>query len=236
MILLPAGVEPSRFNLPPLPSAEVYGNILISRASEASHVKTVTFSHWSHRLNYTCKVCHIELEFSMLLNTTDITEEANRNGRYCGACHDGTIAFGHNQENCDKCHNGNVKYGKEKFKKTKAFPKAPFGNKIDWVTAMNQGLVVPKTYLLDDTEPIRYEKTLVLEAEWAMIPSAVFPHKAHIQWLDCSNCHPDIFNIKKKTTKHFSMMYILDDKFCGVCHGKVAFPIDDCTRCHPDMS
>ena len=31
------------------------------------------------------------------------------------------------------------------------------------------------------------------------------------------------------------MKYILEGKFCGVCHLNVAFPLDDCQRCHPDM-
>jgi hypothetical protein len=31
------------------------------------------------------------------------------------------------------------------------------------------------------------------------------------------------------------MKHILDDKFCGACHMKVAFPIDDCKACHPSM-
>jgi c(7)-type cytochrome triheme protein len=53
-----------------------------------------------------------------------------------------------------------------------------------------------------------------------------------VQWLDCNNCHPDNFNIKKKTTKHFSMERILKREFCGVCHLTVAFPMDDCKRCY----
>jgi len=223
------------FNLPPLPPAEVYGNILINRTSAKNGVFAATFSHWSHRLKYTCSVCHVELGFSMALNTTEITEEGNRNGEYCGACHDGKIAFGHTKDNCDKCHNSKIDYGKEKFSDTKDLPKTSFGNKIDWVRAMDENLISPKKFLYDTAKPIKYEKHLILAAEWAMIPSAIFPHKSHVQWLDCSNCHPDIFNIKKKTTKHFSMMYILNNRFCGVCHGKVAFPNDDCVRCHPDM-
>jgi c(7)-type cytochrome triheme protein len=67
-----------------------------------------------------------------------------------------------------------------------------------------------------------------------IIPPAVFPHKDHTVWLDCDNCHPDLFNIKKKGT-HFSMNELLNGNFCGVCHTKVAFPMDECKRCHPAM-
>jgi len=31
------------------------------------------------------------------------------------------------------------------------------------------------------------------------------------------------------------MQYILETKFCGACHLTVAFPLDDCLRCHPGM-
>lgn len=236
-LVVPGELQSARqkFDLPPLPPPEVYGNILINRTSTDNGVLAATFSHWSHRLKYTCRVCHMELGFNMALNTTEISEEANRNGEYCGVCHNGKIAFGHSKENCERCHNSKIEYGNEKFSTTNDLPQTPFGNKIDWVRAIEEGRINPKTYMFDDEKPIDYDKYLVLEAEWSMIPSAVFPHKSHVQWLDCSNCHPDIFNIKKKTTKHFSMMYILNNRFCGVCHGKVAFPNDDCVRCHPDM-
>ena len=31
------------------------------------------------------------------------------------------------------------------------------------------------------------------------------------------------------------MSAILNGEFCGVCHLTVAFPMDDCQRCHPGM-
>jgi c(7)-type cytochrome triheme protein len=86
------------------------------------------------------------------------------------------------------------------------------------------------------SEDISFDKELILESEWHNIPNAVFPHKAHTAWLDCNNCHPDPFNIKKKTTKHFEMRFILEGQFCGVCHMTVAFPMQDCKRCHPTVA
>ncbi len=226
----------SLWDLPPVPSPQLYGNVLINRISKKNGRLPVTFSHWSHRLKYTCRVCHMELEFNMKRNTTEITEEANREGRFCGACHDGKTAFGHTKENCNKCHNGNLAYGMEKFKKLDNLPKAKTGNKVDWVKAVENGLIQPKLSILEkDYSPIPYRKELRLDAGWTMVPPAFFPHRKHIRWLDCSNCHPDIFNIKKKTTKHFSMTNNLKGKFCGVCHLKVAFPMNDCERCHPGI-
>lgn len=226
---------PANFDLPPNLPPEKYGNILINRTSEKNSMKPATFSHWSHRLNYTCRVCHLELEFNMQVNTTDITEDANKAGKFCGSCHNGKIAFSHDKENCDKCHNGDIGFGNEKYAKLKDLPKTRYGNRVNWVKAISGGMIKPKNYLKNEDEQISFDKMLELRAEWAGIPHAVFPHKEHVSWLDCSNCHPDIFNVKKKTTKHFSMTLSLEGKFCGVCHLRVAFPFDDCRKCHPTM-
>lgn len=223
------------WNFPPLPSPEQYGNILINRTSGKNKVLPVTFSHWSHRIEYTCRVCHLELGFNFKLNTTEITEDANQKGRYCGACHDGRTAFGHTRENCNKCHNGDIGYGRQKFVKLKDFPKAKYGNKIDWTKALEGGLIRPRSFLVSGGQQMIFDKTIRLEAEWAMIPPAFFSHKTHARWLDCSNCHPDIFNIKKKTTKHFSMTLNNKGEFCGTCHLRVAFPLNDCKGCHPEI-
>ncbi len=234
MLMLPfasRGRSQTYFDLPPVLPPDQYGNILIERTE-----KTATFSHWIHRQKFTCRVCHFELEFNMVVNTTEITEEANKSGRYCGArgCHDGKAAFGHEQPHCGKCHNTDRGYGREKFAKLAKFPKAKFGNNIEWATALNKGLIKPVNYLTLKPPEVAVIKPILLEAEWSGIPPAIFSHKKHTQWLDCNNCHPDIFNIKKKTTKHFAMERILKREFCGVCHLTVAFPMNDCKRCHTD--
>ena len=105
----------SYFDLPENAPNDEFGNIVISRTSEYAGVKNVTFSHWLHRQKFTCRVCHFELEFNMRANTTEITEAANRAGRYCGtsACHDGKTAFGHERAHCEKCHGGNTIKGEK---------------------------------------------------------------------------------------------------------------------------
>ncbi len=220
------------FDLPETLPPDEYGNLIISRTGEDA-----VFSHWMHRQKFTCRVCHFELEFNMLVNSTEITEEANKSGRYCGAsgCHDGKAAFGHDKPNCEKCHTSNRAQGREKFSKLSKLPKAKYGNGIDWALALNKGLIKPVSYLtVKPPSEIAVIKPLLLEAEWSGIPPAIFSHKVHAKWLDCNNCHPDIFNIKLKTTKHFAMKRILDREFCGVCHLTVAFPMNDCKRCHSD--
>lgn len=224
------------WKLPELPAPERYGNIIIDRASTDAGVKPVTFSHWSHRVTHNCRVCHFELEFDMMVNTTFITEEENKHGRYCGACHNDKIAFGHTEDNCEKCHNGNIDFGKEKFSGLSGLARAVHGNEVDWVKAYQEKQIKPENYVLEEEKPIQFDRDIIIESPWAGISPVIFPHQTHGDWLDCSNCHPDIFNIKQYATDDLSMENILNYEFCGVCHGRVAFPPNDnCKRCHPKM-
>ena len=223
-------------DLLPLPEPHEYGNVLITRQEESSSQLSVPFSHWSHRRYHTCRVCHFELGFVMAANVTEITEEQNRNGQYCGACHNGEIAFDHGEENCIKCHNGGWDNPVRRFADLQNFPKEEFGNEIDWTAALDQGLIAPEQSLLDEHyEPVEFKRELDITANWALIPPAEFPHDVHMKWLDCGDCHPGIFNVKVKSTMHFEMKYVLEGRFCGVCHLSVAFPLNNCKRCHPGM-
>ena len=44
---------------------------------------------------------------------------------------------------------------------------------------------------------------------------------------------PRRLQYQEETTKHFAMARILKREFCGICHLTVAFPMNDCKRCHP---
>lgn len=231
-----ANPELTYWKFPPPPPPERYGNIIINRDSMNAGAKPVSFSHWMHRVKYTCRVCHSELGFKMKINTTMITEEANKYGAYCGACHNGKISFGHTEEHCDKCHNGDIDYGKEKFGALSNLPPAEYGNGIDWVKAIEEGLIKPETYLKDERIPITSRKNLTIYSGWKWVYShAQFSHEVHGKWLGCSNCHPEIFKYEHNATKGLSMLNNLNNKYCGVCHGKVAFPLNNCRRCHPTI-
>ncbi len=234
---MPVAPASAQFDLPPLPPAAEYGTIVIDRSSTPNNQAPVTFSHWGHRTRHTCRVCHLELEFEMRVNATTITEEDNLQGKFCGACHNGRDAFGHTTEHCPKCHNGNIGASAGDFSQlAQRLPKAPFGNQIDWVQAIQQRLITPAPSLRDTAgTPASFTQTLDLQAAWNFIPPARFSHEVHSRWLDCANCHPDIFAIKRNATQHFEMRYILDKRFCGACHLTVAFPLNDCKRCHPGM-
>ena len=235
------------FNIPPLRPARTYGDIRIDRVSTKNGMAPVTFSHWVHRSKYTCRVCHYELEFAMRVNETEVVcNRGEIKNMHCTKCHDGKTSFAPKDakgKNCNRCHTKKPRPDIDKFAALeKRLPKRIFkdrkGNKvvwIDWVKALNEGTIEPSSSLSGAAHAVGIDRTLSLEAEKSGIPPAIFPHKVHEQWLDCSNCHPDIFNIRKKTTKHFSMDRVLKGEFCGACHLSIAFPLNDCARCHPGI-
>lgn len=110
-------------------------------------------------------------------------------------------------------------------------PNSPSGNHVNWSKALENGVIAPR-YSRDDTDakPIVMDLNIVREVKGSM-PNVVYPHKQHTEWLDCSNCHPALF-IPQKGANQISMAQILLGEACGVCHGKIAFPVSECRRCH----
>lgn len=110
-------------------------------------------------------------------------------------------------------------------------PKSMSGNRVNWVEAIGQKKINPRYDRNDPkAEPIVMDLNIVREVKGSM-PDVVYPHKQHTEWLDCSNCHPAIF-IPQKGANAISMASILLGEKCGVCHGKVAFPVSECRNCH----
>ncbi len=110
-------------------------------------------------------------------------------------------------------------------------PKAQSGNYIDWVKSFDEQKIQPRFDRNDPkAKPVIMDLTIVREVKGSM-PDVVFPHKQHTEWLDCSNCHPALF-VPQKGANQMSMASIMLGESCGVCHGKVAFPVADCRRCH----
>ena len=110
-------------------------------------------------------------------------------------------------------------------------PKSTSGNYVNWSRAIEDQQIDPR-YAIDnpDANPIVLDLNIVREVKGSM-PNVVYPHKAHTEWLDCVNCHPAIF-IPQKGANQISMASIIMGEKCGVCHGKVAFPVSECRRCH----
>lgn len=110
-------------------------------------------------------------------------------------------------------------------------PKSFAGNRVNWVEAIEKKKINPR-WDKSDTKAaaIVMDLNIVREVKGSM-PDVVYPHKQHTMWLDCSNCHPAIF-IPQKGANSISMASILLGEKCGVCHGKVAFPVSECRLCH----
>ena len=110
-------------------------------------------------------------------------------------------------------------------------PKSMSGDFINWSRAMEENLLRPRYDIDNPNAPaIVLDLNIVREVKGSM-PNVVYPHKQHTEWLDCANCHPAIF-IPQKGANQISMASILLGEKCGVCHGKVAFPVAECRRCH----
>lgn len=222
-----------------------YGNVIIDNASTANKIAPVVFNHWLHRSKYTCRLCHVDIGFAMKKGETEITEEDNKNGLYCGACHNGKEAFAAQEENllrgvvqnCPKCHSYNqeVAFKNEFYAYKKRFPRERFGNEIDWLKAEEEKLITMKDYLEGISikrNTLKSPEAFNLSAKELNMPEIIFSHEKHTVWNGCELCHPDIFAGVKKGTTQYSMLEIFDGKYCGACHGSVAFPNNDCQRCH----
>jgi c(7)-type cytochrome triheme protein len=105
---------------------------------------------------------------------------------------------------------------------------------VDWVRALQIGLIEPRTRIDEAGPPMAELDFTIVMAETREMPYVRFPHKAHTQWLDCSNCHPAIF-IPQAGANPITMGAILQGEYCGRCHGRVAFSIYECERCHNVM-
>ena len=79
-----------------------YGDVVINNYSDEAGIRPVVFPHWFHRIRFRCKVCHGDLGFEFKAGGNDINMVKIIDGQYCGACHNGEIAW--SIENCNICH------------------------------------------------------------------------------------------------------------------------------------
>jgi c(7)-type cytochrome triheme protein len=229
--------------IPPNGAFWKYGNVVMRARSRQAGLAPVVFSHWSHRSRYTCRICHQDLGFSMRAGDSGITRKHYLEGRFCGACHNGTTAFttaDGPKARCGSCHLESTKALELKFANFAAtLPMAPFGNGIDWAAALKDGLINPVNAL--DSSPAALKLPGILRRPTRLgtadpRSAVTFSHEDHCAELDCSSCHPDLFDVKHKGTANFTMESNIYGKFCGACHMLVAFPMNDCRRCHKSMS
>jgi c(7)-type cytochrome triheme protein len=77
--------------------------------------------------------------------------------------------------------------------------------------------------------PLPLDVLIIAKSDF--VDDVIYPHEIHTWWLKCEVCHPKIF-VPAKGQNKMTMSGIAEGKWCGRCHGKVAFPLTDCTRCH----
>lgn len=229
-----------------LPKHE-YGTVVLNQFSEANQMAPVVFRHWVHRAKHTCRLCHIDIGFTMEAEATGIREADNRQGLFCGVCHNGKEAFGwetvkngKTEKNCNRCHSDypvgmDTKIRDEFMELAAKLPRGRFGDGIDWQKAEEEGLIKPKDFIagvsFDRPKMQNTQGEINMNAKLEGLQDIIFSHKKHATWNGCELCHPDLFALQAGKTK-FTMQDNFDSRFCGVCHGSVSFPLRDCGLCH----
>ncbi len=109
-------------------------------------------------------------------------------------------------------------------------PKDKYGL-VDWAKAAKDNLIAPRHSLDQAEEDIVLDMDVVIPAKSDFMNDVVYPHFIHTWWLKCEVCHMDIFMMQAGGNEMY-MTEIVEGKWCGRCHGKIAFPLTDCNRCH----
>ncbi len=104
------------------------------------------------------------------------------------------------------------------------------GNLVNWVHALERNVINPRTNILPGTQVMVIDLDILLNLKGGTL-IVRFPHRAHTLWLDCTNCHQQLF-VSKAGANKLSMAAMLKGEQCGMCHGAVAFPMTECSRCH----
>ncbi len=228
-----------------------YGKVTMNNYSEKVGLKPVQFDHWTHRSKFTCRLCHMDIGFSMKAGETQLRAADNMRGYFCGTCHNGKTMFENKVvfkactkdftkeevKNCEKCHVAGPNLKKESDFETFAekMPKERYGNGINWEQAEQTGLIKPVDFIEGVSikkAPLATQKDFALVSKIEGIPDIIFSHKKHTIWNGCEVCHPEIFIGMKKGADKYTMVDLFQGKYCGVCHDTVAFPQTDCQRCH----
>lgn len=86
-----------------LAQAELGDITLMRRTPGTADIAPAVFSHALHRMQFTCYVCHDAI-YEMRAGANQISMDAIQSGKFCGACHNGRIAFQATFDTCARCH------------------------------------------------------------------------------------------------------------------------------------
>ena len=222
-------------------------------------IGNVTFPHSVHiEMLEGCDSCHPDL-YKAQRGTNKATMEAMENGESCGACHDGSDAFGVAvTSDCVRCHAGDITF-KNKNIGNITFPhsvhiemlegcdschpdpfKAKQGANKATMKAMENGESCGACH--DGSDAFGVASTgdctrchagdIIFKDDG--LGDVTFPHSVHIEMLDgCDSCHPDLIE-PKRGANNATMKDMENSKSCGACHnGSDAFGVtEDCESCH----
>src|SRR3569623_107667 len=127
-------------------------------------------------------------------------------------------------------NNSAVKIFQEPGESMANFPRDQAGI-IDWVKVLENGSIDPRQSKLGDKDMYTADFDIFFK-NTGLMSFVRFSHKLQTEWLTCAYCHPAIF-LPQFGAIPFSLSAFIQGFYCGVCHGKVAFPPTmNCGRCH----
>jgi len=226
-----------------------YGRIVLSNFTSEGGMPPVQFDHWRHRALYTCRVCHVDVGFAMAAGETKVSATTNQNGFHCGACHNGRSTYGggklifaacgspaeQNEARCHRCHTiGDSAQRRRDFEAFAAgLPRMGSGGEVDWQAAQEHWQIKPRDVVEGASisrRSIRMDRNVTIASQGWMT-DVLFSHQKHAVWNGCEVCHPDIYPHTEAPVRR-TMLEITEGESCGACHGKVAFSLEHCERCH----
>jgi c(7)-type cytochrome triheme protein len=229
-----------------------FGRVILNNYSEKAYLSSVVFEQWIHRSKFTCRVCHLDIGFTMKTGQTGISAVDNERGYYLGAgrigksiaeaepvfaaCFDRRLSY-EDKERCDRCHSFGKKVASDFdfFAFSQSLPKERFRNGVDWERSEAMGLINPASFLNRFSFPkpsLAAQKYFELNSKVERMPEIVFSHKKHTVLNGCQLRNPGIFMGGRKGNSGYTMVDISEGKSCGACRVTVAFSLTDCQRCH----
>ncbi len=243
-LLLPLAIAASAWT--PERPADL-GRVVLDASSSRAGMAPVQFDHWRHRALFTCRLCHVDVGFAMAAGETRVSASSNQAGFHCGACHNGKTAHRakpifascgargapESAARCNRCHTrGDAAQRSKDYEAFAAgMPRKGLAGGVDWEKAEASGRIKPLDYV--EGVSIRRD-SLAMDREITIksrMTDVTFSHRKHAVWNGCEVCHPDIFPSNPGAARA-TMLQIADGESCGACHGKVAFALGDCERCH----
>lgn len=226
---------------------------------EGKSFGTVVFNHGDH-FDYlgtkVCSTCHQEIFALKREKNPEFTMKDMEEGKACGACHNGDMAFGVDS-NCASCHptkditfkvpaTGPVSFSHDvhtsMFGCDSCHPDlyipAPVNKSVS-MDQMNKGESCGACHdgstafsVADDCTTCHPTKNVTFK-----VPATgpvTFSHDIHTSMFGCDSCHPDLY-IPGPGNKVATMDQMAEGESCGACHdGSSAFSTaDDCSSCHP---